>query len=183
MLFQYNTDRIVLRLLDESCSGEVLDFYLKGDSYFGSMEPDRIEGFYTEEYQRRVLKYETECFMAEKCARYYIYECGGREIIGTVALRNVVRGSFLSATIGYKLLPEYTGCGIATEAVSIVTDEALKDGLHRIVAYVQPENTASIKVLEHCGYELEGIARDYAMLKGRWHDHAVYSRIAGKYSE
>ena len=30
MLFQYNTDRIVLRLLDESCSGEVLDFYLKG---------------------------------------------------------------------------------------------------------------------------------------------------------
>ncbi|CDD65985.1 acetyltransferases including N-acetylases of ribosomal proteins [Firmicutes bacterium CAG:882] len=183
MLFQYNTDRIVLRLLDESCSKEVLDFYLKGDSYFGAMEPDRIEGFYTEDYQRRVLKYETECFMAEKCARYYIYEHGGREIIGTVALRNVVRGSFLSATIGYKLLPEYTGCGIATEAVNIVTDEALKDGLHRIVAYVQPENTASIKVLEHCGYELEGIARDYAMLKGRWHDHAVYSRIAGKYSE
>ena len=108
MLFQYNTDRIVLRLLDESCSEDVLEFYLKGDSYFGAMEPDRIEGFYTEEYQRRVLKYETESFMAEKSARYYIYERGGREIIGTVALRNVVRGSFLSATIGYKLLPEYT---------------------------------------------------------------------------
>ena len=113
MLFQYNTDRIVLRLLDESCSREVLDFYLKGDSYFGAMEPDRIEGFYTEDYQRRVLKYETECFMAEKCARYYIYEYGGREIIGTVALRNVegkffVRNDRVQASAGvYRLWDSY----------------------------------------------------------------------------
>ncbi len=178
MLFQYNTDRISLRLLDESCSEDVLDFYLKGDSYFGAMEPDRMDGFYTEDYQRRVLKYETEGFMAEKCARYYIYERGKREIIGTVALRNIIKGSFMSATIGYKLLPEYTCRGIATEAVGLITEEAVKEGLHRIVAYVQPDNAASIKVLMKCGYEPEGIARDYAMLKGRWHDHAVYSRIA-----
>jgi len=84
----------------------------------------------------------------------------------------------MSATIGYKLLPEYTGKGYATQAVKRLTDEAITDEeLHRIVAYVQPDNTASIRVLEKCGFEYEGIARDYAMLKGRWHDHAIYARI------
>lgn len=179
MLFQYETRRLVLKVLDESCSRAVLDFYLEGDSYFGMMEPVRMDGFYTEDYHRRVLEYEQQCFMADKSARYYIFEKGAPDrIIGTVSLRNIVKGSFMSATLGYKLLPEYTGRGIATEAVGMIVDEAVgRAELHRIVAYVQPGNTASVRVLEKCGFKLEGIARDYAMLNGRWHDHAVYARI------
>lgn len=179
MLFQYETKRLVLKVLDESFGRAVLDFYLEGDSYFGAVEPRRVEGFYTEDYHRRVLEYEQHCFMSDKCARYYIFERNVPDrIIGTVALRNIVKGSFMSATIGYKLLREYTGHGIATEAVGIVTDEAIRRGeLHRIVAYVQPENTASVHVLKKCGFILEGIAHDYTILNGRWHDHAVYSRI------
>ena len=117
--------------------------------------------------------------MAGKSARYYIYEKKNPYcIIGTAALRNIVRGSFMSATIGYKLLPEYTGRGYATEAVKKLTDEAVfREKLHRIVAYVQPDNAASLRVLEKCGFEFEGVARDYAMLKGRWHDHAIYARV------
>ena len=179
MLFQYETKRLVLKVLDESCSRAVLDFYLEGDAYFGGMEPERMDGFYTEDYHRRVLEYEQHCFLTEKSARYYIFEKNRPDrIAGTVALRNIVKGSFMSATIGYKLLPEYTGRGIATEAVGRIADEAVRrEGLHRIVAYVQPENIASVRVLEKCGFEFEGLARDYAMLNGRWHDHAVYSRI------
>ena len=180
MYFQYETERLMLKVLGENCSAEVLEFYRTGDSYFGAMEPERMEGFYTESYQRYVLKYEEESFTAEKSARYYIYEKNDSgKIIGTVALRNIVKGSFLSATIGYKLLPEYTGRGLCTEAVRCITDSAIRDsGLHRIVAYVQPDNAASISVLTRCGYGYEGIARDYVMLNGRWQDHAVYARVS-----
>ena len=179
MLFQYETGNLVLKILDKRFCGNVLDFYLEGDSYFGAMEPDRIDGFYTIDYHRRLLDYEEKSFVAGKSARYYIYEKKNQDkIIGTAALRNIVRGSFLSATIGYKLLPEYTGRGYATETVKKITDEAIYDEeLHRIVAYVQPENEASVRVLEKCGFEYEGIAHDYAMLKGRWHDHAIYARV------
>ena len=179
MLFQYETGNLVLKILDKRFCGNVLDFYLEGDSYFGAMEPDRIDGFYTIDYHRRLLDYEEKSFVAGKRARYYIYEKKNPgKIIGTAALRNIVRGSFLSATIGYKLLPEYTGRGYATETVKKITDEAIYDEeLHRIVAYVQPENEASVRVLEKCGFEYEGIAHDYAMLKGRWHDHAIYARV------
>lgn len=178
MYFQYETERLVLKVLGENCSEEVLEFYRAGDAYFGAMEPERMEGFYTESYQRYVLKCEEEGFTAEKSARYYIFEKSGLgKIIGTVALRNIVKGNFLSATIGYKFLPEYTGRGLCTEAVRCITDSALHDsGLHRIAAYVQPYNAASIRVLTRCGYEYEGIAKDYVMLGGRWQDHAVYAR-------
>lgn len=181
MYFHYETERLVLKVLGEDNGGEVLDFYRKGDAYFGSVEPERMEGFYTESYQRYVLKYEEESFLAEKSARYYIFlKNNMSRIIGTVALRNIVKGSFLSATIGYKLLPEYTGRGVCTEAVRCITDSAIQDsGLHRIVAYVQPDNAASISVLTRCGYKYEGIAKDYVMLNGRWQDHAVYARING----
>lgn len=179
MLFQYETGNLILRILDESYSRDVLNFYLEGDSYFGNMEPDRIDGFYTLDYHRRLLEYEEKSFVAGKSARYYIYEKKNPYcIIGTAALRNIVRGSFMSATIGYKLLPEYTGRGYASEAVKRLTDEAVfSEKLHRIVAYVQPDNAASLRVLEKCGFEFEGVARDYAMLKGRWHDHAIYARV------
>ena len=179
MLFQYETENLVLKILDEKYSRDVLEFYIEGDSYFGEMEPDRIDGFYTKDYHKRLLEYEEKSYIAGRSARYYIYEKGNPwRIIGTAAIRNIVRGSFMSATIGYKLLPEYTGKGYATQAVKRLTDEAITDEeLHRIVAYVQPDNTASIRVLEKCGFEYEGIARDYAMLKGRWHDYAIYARI------
>ena len=63
------------------------------------MEPDRIDGFYTIDYHRRLLDYEEKSFVAGKSARYYIYEKKNPgKIIGTAALRNIVRGSFLSAT-------------------------------------------------------------------------------------
>lgn len=179
MYFQYETERLLLKVLNEDNSGEVLEFYKEGDSFFGAMEPERMEGFYTEGYQRYVLKYEEESFIEEKSARYYIFDKNRPDIIiGTVALRNIVKGSFLSATIGYKLLPEYTGKGLCTEAVKCISDRAVRDGgLHRIVAYVRPDNVPSIKVLERCGYEYEGIARDYVKLNGRWQDHAIYARI------
>ena len=179
MYFQYETERLVLKVLGEDNSREVLEFYKNGDAYFGPMEPERMEGFYTESYQSCVLKYDEESFMAEKSARYYMF-CKDdlRRIIGTVSLRNIVKGSFLSATIGYKLLPEYTGRGLCTEAVRCITDSAIRDsGLHRIVAYVRPDNGPSVSVLTRCGFEYEGIARDYVMLNGRWQDHAVYARV------
>ena len=65
------------------------------------MEPDRIDGFYTKDYHKRLLEYEEKSYIAGRSARYYIYEKGNPwRIIGTAAIRNIVRGSFMSATIG-----------------------------------------------------------------------------------
>ena len=87
MLFQYETENLVLKILDEKYSRDVLEFYIEGDSYFGAMEPDRIDGFYTKDYHKRLLEYEEKSYIAGRSARYYIYEKGNPwRIIGTCLL-------------------------------------------------------------------------------------------------
>ncbi len=63
---------------------------------------------------------------------------------------------------GYWLYPEKRGLGLATEA-NLLVKKFLLNEKHavRIQAFVEPDNIASIKVLEKCGYEREGLLRRY----------------------
>lgn len=55
--------------------------------------------------------------------------------------------------LGYALLPEYTGAGLAEEAIRAVLQHA-RDVLHfpEMLAIVQPDNAASIKLLHKLGF-------------------------------
>ena len=50
--------------------------------------------------------------------------------------------------------------------------------LHRMEAQVQPENTASRKLLEGLGFVREGVKRKSVKLHGVWKDHEVYALLA-----
>lgn len=60
--------------------------------------------------------------------------------------------------LGYRLLAAHWGRGLATEACcAIVTYGFAALSLGRITALVQPENTASMRVLEKCGLTRTGM--------------------------
>ena len=68
-----------------------------------------------------------------------------------------------SVEVGYVLGASYHGRGYMTEALSAVTGSAFNDpAVQRIYATCHVDNTASRRVLERCGYELEGRLRRYA---------------------
>jgi [ribosomal protein S5]-alanine N-acetyltransferase len=48
-------------------------------------------------------------------------------------------------------------------------------GLHRVQAAVVPENKASARVLQKCGFREEGLARRYLFLDGQWKDHRMFA--------
>ena len=58
-----------------------------------------------------------------------------------------------SVEIGYGISKEFCGKGYATEAVNAVVDWAMEQsGIARIEAETDPDNTASQRVLEKCGF-------------------------------
>lgn len=58
--------------------------------------------------------------------------------------------------LGYRLIPNYWGKGIATEASKAILEHAFNDlNLKRIVATVYPENTASTRVLKKLNFQFE----------------------------
>lgn len=59
--------------------------------------------------------------------------------------------------IGYSILPAYRGRGFATELARALVDRAFSiAGVARVVAHTTPENVASVKVLERCGFRPVG---------------------------
>ena len=60
--------------------------------------------------------------------------------------------------IGYGITEEHQGCGYATEAVDAVVSWALKQpGVTRVEAETEPDNRASQRVLEKCGFLPSGV--------------------------
>ena len=74
--------------------------------------------------------------------------------IGYILNKTVHR---LTVEIGYWLGEEFWGRGIATEALTKITDYAIKThNLHSLYAVPFEWNKASCKVLEKAGYQFKG---------------------------
>jgi [ribosomal protein S5]-alanine N-acetyltransferase len=80
--------------------------------------------------------------------------------------------------IGFWLLPSFQGKGFMHEAVENVIPLAVaKWNVHRIEAMVEPENSASARLLIQCGFIREGLLRDYELKDERYISLEVYSRL------
>lgn len=81
-----------------------------------------------------------------------------------------------TAELGYWLGEPAWGKGIATAAVKQITDFAFQHyDLARLEAKVFGWNPASKRVLEKCGYKLEGTLRNNIYKDGRLTDEFIYS--------
>ena len=93
-------------------------------------------------------------------------------IIGVVNLNNIIRGSFLSASLGYYAGAPYAGMGYMREGLEIAIQNAFREiGLHRLEANIQPENILSIRLVKRCGFYKEGMAKNFLYIAGAWRDH------------
>jgi RimJ/RimL family protein N-acetyltransferase len=78
--------------------------------------------------------------------------------------------------IGITLASPHQGQGYATEALSAVFGYVFGQlGKHRIQASVDPENQASIRLLEKMGMRREAHFVEGLWFKGRWADDLVYA--------
>ena len=84
-----------------------------------------------------------------------------------------------SGEIGYWLNPKYARQGFMTEAVNTVAKEFFDIGFKRIIIKANPENIASCKVAEKCGFEREGLLRSYDFLPtlNKREDIILYAKI------
>jgi RimJ/RimL family protein N-acetyltransferase len=85
------------------------------------------------------------------------------------------------AVTGYVLARDVWGAGYATEALRALLDVAPSLGLRRVQAWCHPAHAASRRVLEKCGFELEGTLRQYVefpnLEPGRAIDACLYALI------
>jgi ribosomal-protein-alanine N-acetyltransferase len=81
--------------------------------------------------------------------------------------------------LSYQLYGErFAGRGYTTEAVQLLVDYLFATKKqHRIHLVIVPENAASCRVAEKCGFVLEGTVRGAFFNHGRNHDVLLYSLL------
>ncbi|MHA6521366.1 GNAT family N-acetyltransferase, partial [Corynebacterium amycolatum] len=99
------------------------------------------------------------------------------QFAGMLTLGGITPFPVAHAWIGYWVGSGFTCGGVATAAVALASDYAKRVGVHRIEATVLDSNVPSIRVLENCGFEYEGVAREAFHMDGAWRDHLTYARV------
>lgn len=128
-------------------------------------------------FRRRLRHYHKE-FREETGYTFFIFRNTDDVLLGGLSLSNVRRGVTQSASLGYWMGAPYAGCGLMTDAVRAICPFGFGTlGLHRLEAACLPWNTASVRVLEKCGFVREGLARRYLKINGIWQDHLLFALV------
>jgi len=98
-----------------------------------------------------------------------------KEDSGLIGDCGFYRANAEEAEIGYTVVPQHQGRGIATEVVRSLVEYIFREtSTHRIVAKTDPENIASIKVLERIGFEKVSHLVNSVQIRGEWKDDLVF---------
>ena len=102
------------------------------------------------------------------------------QTVGAISFR-IESLEFAIFEVGYRFNPKYQGKGYATEAVGALI-RLLFDQVtaHKVVAYCDPENTSSYRVMEKLGMQREGRLRQHYKVGEQWRDVYIYGVISGE---
>ena len=99
-------------------------------------------------------------------------------LLGAITLDNIRRGPAQAGTTGYWIGAPFARQGYMREAIQAVVHHAFTVlDLSRVEAGCLPENDASRRLLEKCGYKYEGVAQSYLQINGRWRNHVLYANL------
>ncbi len=106
-----------------------------------------------------------------------------RETIGTCGFYRWYQ-EYNRAEFGYVMSNEsYRKQGLMKEAAERLIKFGFDDmGIHRIEAFANPENTASVKILEGLGMQYEGLLREHYLRGDEYEPSACYSILKHEYN-
>jgi ribosomal-protein-alanine N-acetyltransferase len=117
----------------------------------------------------------------EASLRYFIIDRGA--IAGGISIGNISKGPFLSCTIGYWLGSDFTGRGLAGDALMLLAHFIFRGvQLHRCEANIMPRNTRSIALVQRLGFRYEGTALRYLCINYTWEDHQRWAITREEYT-
>jgi ribosomal-protein-alanine N-acetyltransferase len=171
------SERVIMRLPEYADVPAIIRFYQENEAHLAPFEPLRPEGFFEPYYWETRVRAVHDEFRADRSLRCFLFlKESPDEVIGSANFSSFLRGAAHYCNLGYGLGERAQGNGYLTEilkpAIAYVFDE-LK--LHRIQANYMPHNVRSGQLLRRLGFVVEGYARDYLMIAGKWEDHVLTS--------
>lgn len=168
----------MLRTFQEGDAWQLASLMARNKYFWSTFEPLHRDDFYTEEAQYKKIIESLQMMAMKREFTFGVFTQDGQQLIGHISLYAIKRLPYSSAFVGYAMDEHFTGKGIATEAVSLVVQFAFETlNLHRVEAFIAPENRSSIRVVEKIGFQQEGLMRELLYINGTWVDHYMYALL------
>jgi len=162
----------------------ILEQVLPDDQQFifeGLSHPEVIPFFgvryETFEETKKQMEWYEKSYQEDNGGPWKIIDKISKEKMGVVAYYKHDKGH-QKAEVGFWVFPQYWNKGIATEALKAVIDYCkIQKQIHRLEAFVEDGNIASMKVLEKLGFLHEGKFRECEIKNQKFIDLNVYGLI------
>ena len=170
-----DTDNLRLAVLRKSEAARVTEYLLNNRDFHKQFSQTHTDDYFTVSTQKKYLAYDCNSFLEGSLVPLWITLKDDNKIIGRVSFFNFAYGGMMSCACGYHLDKEHTGKGYMTEALksamAFVFDEYK---MHRIEAFIVPENDPSLNLVKRVGFHYEGKRNSYMHINGRYRDHEAF---------
>ena len=171
------TERLYVRMLADGDVAEVIRYYGENEEHLRHSRPRVPPDFYGEEFWKRQVHAALAEFRTDRSLRLFLYAKPGNDrIVGNVNFTGFNRGAAQFCYLGYGIDRGHEGQGLMREGVEAAIRYVFETlNMHRIMANYVPWNRRSGGLLRRMSFTVEGYARDYLFLDGRWEDHVMTS--------
>lgn len=173
------SDRLTLRIAIKKDIPQLIKYFQDNRDYFTPFDPILFDHLFTEEYWQYQIENNVLEFIHDQSLKLFIFpQKKSTKVIGTINFSNFIRGAAHFCYVGYSLAESEQGKGYMTEALKVATEYVFEElNFHRIMANYMPHNRRSGNVLKRLGFVVEGYARDYLLINGKWEDHILTSLV------
>jgi len=174
-LLALETENLRLAVLKKSEAPRAAGYLIKNREFHRQFSQTHTDDYFTLSTQKKYLIYDCSSYLDGTLVPLWITLKGQNELIGRVSFFNFAFGGMMSCACGYHLDKDFTGKGYMTEALrgamAFVFDEYK---LHRIEAFILPENNPSINLVRRLGFHYEGQRKSYMHINGEYRDHEAF---------
>jgi len=172
------TARLNISRLSRKDAQDVQAYYLANAAHLDPWEPQRSADFHQLSTCRARIEASLLEVAAGRAVKLVLRAKASGALIGACNFNTIVRGPFQACTLGYSIAASAEGQGLMYEALSGAIAYMFEvEKLHRIMANYVPENKRSGALLARLGFEIEGRAKNYLHIGGRWRDHILTAKI------
>lgn len=168
---QLYTERLVLRDITIEDQQDIFD-------YRSDAEANRFQGWIPEtleEVENFILRNTKEFNQPESWYQLLITDKETKTVIGDIGV-HFTGDENAQVELGITLNTSFQGKGYASEALKGIISHLFDDlHKHRITASVDPDNTASILLMERIGLRKEGHFVKSLFWKNKWVDDVIYA--------
>jgi [ribosomal protein S5]-alanine N-acetyltransferase len=175
MAVELVTPRLVVRTPQRGDGRHYAEYYTRNQDFLQPWSPTfRPEMYSAVEWEASIPIIQQQLSQGV-AIRFGLWQDQG--VIGVANLTDIKLSPLYSCLLGYTLSHDAQGKGLMHEALDEIVRHMFQHRhMHRIVANYMPHNVRSGALLRKLGFEVEGYARDYLLIDGRWQDHVLAAK-------